>query len=554
MYTLPYGQDIFDIDVSPDGSILSAAVSDLAGNQALLTYRLEDLLNQKYDADTIFNFAVASPQSFRFSEDGRYLYGSSFYTGVSNIFRVDIATKDIAAMSNSITGLFRPTVIDTNRLFAFNFSSNGFQPVMIPNQQVPNVSNISFLGNITVEKHPELVNWQLPIASAAELDMKALTINEGKYKAGKEMKINYAIPIMVGYKNNFGIGYKMNISDPFNFRKLNFSISYTPREWINGLLGERDEDFVSLEDEELIHFSFEFETGKFTLNGGLNEAEFHDLFGPSQGSRKGARLGLHYDRSFIYDPPIVLDFRVGLSGFYGLDQSPEFQQILASGFNNNFFLNLSSSISFGSATGSLGAVDAEKGIQTSLWASAAMSAGKIYPRMIGTLDYGIQLPGKHLSLWLRTAAGSSFSDLFNPFTRFGFAAFGNNYIDYQATRRYRSPFSFPGLGYDVDRAIIAQRFAKGGAELVIPPLRFRKLGGFNFFVNWIQPTVFSSFLYTTGIDLPKNEFVNLGAQLDIRMVTFSLLSSTLSVGYAKAWDVNSTDRYDEWMVSLKLLH
>ena len=54
----------------------------------------------------------------------------------------------------------------------------------------------------------------------------------------------------------------------------------------------------------------------------------------------------------------------------------------------------------------------------------------------------------------------SFSDIYNPFTRFGFAAFGNNYLDNQATRQYRGPFSLPGLSYTADRVVIAQRFAK----------------------------------------------------------------------------------------------
>jgi hypothetical protein len=320
------------------------------------------------------------------------------------------------------------------------------------------------------------------------------------------------------------------------------------------LLSDRNEDFVALEDEELVHFNFDMQAGKFNVSGGFNEAEFHDLFGPSQGSRKGARLGINFDQNLLFDPPNSLDFRVGVSGFYGLDQSPEFQQILANGFNRNFFINLSSSLSFSAVESSLGAVDGEKGISAGAFGSVAMSGGKVYPRVIGTLDYGIQLPGKHFSLWLRSSGGSSFSDIFNPFTRFGFAAFGNNYIDYQQTRRYRSPFALPGLGYDAGRSVIAQRFAKGTAELVIPPLRIRQLGGFNFFANWIQPMLFSSYLYTVNGSFGSNEFVNLGGQIDLRMVTFSLLPSTLSFGYAKAWDINGPDQFDEWMISLKLLH
>lgn len=567
VYTLPYGQDIFDIDVSPDGTLLSAAVTDLAGNQALLFYKIDDLLNSQFVPDTVVNLEVSSPQSFRFTDDGKYLYGSSFYTGVSNIFRVEVATKNVIAITNSITGLFRPTVIDSNRLFAFNFKSDGFQPVYIPNRQVRDIANISFLGNITVEKYPVLKSWQLPISSASDLDMQSLITNEGKYKPGKEMKINYGFPIVVGYKNNIGIGYKMNISDPFNFRKLEFSVAYTPREWVNGLLPKDEGDFSTLDDDELFHGSLDYMTGRYTFSVGYNDAEFYDLFGPSQGSRKGLRAGIYLDQNLLFDAPRSLDLRLGVSGFYGLDQSPEFQQIKLTGFDGNFYTNLSASLSYSALSGSLGAVDAEKGVTATLWSSMAMSAGKFYPRVIGMFDYGIQLPGKHFSLWLRSAAGSSFSDIYNPFTRFGFAAFGNNYLDYQPTRQYRGPFSLPGLGYDEDRSVIAQRFAKGTAELVIPAWHFRKVGGFNFFVNWIQPAIFTSYVYTSNYEAIRydpsgnlvygttyNELADLGVQLDIRMVTFSLLPSTLSIGYAKAKDLRGPETYDEFMISLKLLH
>ena len=569
VYTFPYGHDIFDIDISPDGKLLSAAVSDLNGNQDLLFYDIEKLLNRNFEADTVFNFAVSSPQSFRFSEDGKYMYGTSFYTGVSNVFRVEVATQEISAMTNAVSGYFRPTEIDDDRLFAFNFTSKGFQPVYIQNKTVDDVSNISFLGNITVDKHPQLIDWTLPILSADELDMSTLITKEGKYESGKEMKLNHAYPIVVGYKNNFGIGYNFNISDPFNFKSLDFSISFTPKTWNNSLLGERDEDFVTLDDEELIHFSMQYKAGKYTISGAFNEAEFHDLFGPSQGSRKGARLGIFWNNNIKYDPPTVVNFNIGLSGFYGLDQSPEFQQILASGFNRNLFVNLSTSLSYSSTRSSLGATDSEKGIQATIHGSMASSEGistttldkqiKFYPRVIASLNYGIQLPGKHFSLWLRTAAGSSFSKTLNPFTRFGFGAFGNNYVDYQSTRQYRSPFSFPGVSYSADKILLGQRFAKATAEFVLPAIRFRKLGGFNFFANWIQPAIFSSILYTDDDNenlafIGKNKMANVGAQLDLRMVTFSLNPSTLSFGYAKAWNLDGDDSYGEWMISLKLLH
>jgi hypothetical protein len=567
IFTLPYGQDIFDIDISPDGTMMSAAVADLQGNQSLLLYKIADLLEKNITPDTLFNFSVASPQSFRFTEDGKYLYGTSYYTGVSNVFRVDMETRELAAMSNAVTGFFRPTYIDSTRLFAFNFKSNGFQPVFIPNEEVNDVANISFLGNITVEKHPMLIDWELPIPGEKDINIEDIIIKREKYKAGKEMVVKYGYPVLVGYKNNFGIGYKMNIADPFNFRTFDFSVAYTPRKWVNNILADRgeDQDFIDLEDDELVHFDFNMKAGKFSLSGGLNEAEFHDLFGPSQGSRKGARLGLAFDHTLIYDPPKVLSLNASVSGFYGLDQSPEYQVIQFSKYDPNLYFNFSGSLNYSTARASLGAVEAEKGVQASLYASAATSAGKFYPRVIGSMNYGMQLPGKHFSLWLRGSGGSSFSDVYNPFTRFGFGAFGNNYVDYQATRQYRSPFAFPGVSYSEDRYLVAQRFAKAMAELVFPPIRFKKLGGFNFFANWVQASAFSSVLYSTDVDLiainpneysptEPNKLINTGAQIDLRMVTFSLLPSTLSFGYGKAWEWDGSASYDEWMISLKLLH
>ena len=55
-----------------------------------------------------------------FSRDGRYLYGSSYYTGVSNIFRYEVATGDVEAVSNAETGFFRPMPLADGRLVVLN--------------------------------------------------------------------------------------------------------------------------------------------------------------------------------------------------------------------------------------------------------------------------------------------------------------------------------------------------------------------------------------------------------------------------------------------------
>jgi hypothetical protein len=104
-------------------------------------------------------------------------------------------------------------------------------------------------------------------------------------------------------------------------------------------------------------------------------------------------------------------------------------------------------------------------------------------------------------------------------------------------------------------------------ELVLPPIRYRKLGFFNFFATYSSPSIFAgvllakdyneykSYEYTGNYsDDPniKESFSNIGIQLDTKLVMFSHLSATFSFGWARAFDHNvDNTSYDEWMISLK---
>ena len=88
----------------------------------------------------------------------------------------------------------------------------------------------------------------------------------------------------------------------------------------------------------------------------------------------------------------------------------------------------------------------------------------------------------------------------NPFTRYGFASFGNNYVDNASSKMYRNSFSFAGLGYDSGKNIIAKSFFKSTIELVLPAIRYRKFGFFNLFATYSHPTIFAGGLFTKNYD------------------------------------------------------
>ena len=87
----------------------------------------------------------------------------------------------------------------------------------------------------------------------------------------------------------------------------------------------------------------------------------------------------------------------------------------------------------------------------------------------------------------------------------------------------------------------------------MPPIRFREFGTTWAYVNWARFSVFSSGLFTNFTSDPsRGYFANLGTQLDIRMVLFTYLNTTLSGGYAAAADRNGHIT-TEYMVSLRIL-
>src|SRR5690606_18706874 len=62
VFTFPYGQILSDLDISPDGQLLSATMEDVQGRQYLRLYRLEDLLQANAEHVSEFSFGRAIPE------------------------------------------------------------------------------------------------------------------------------------------------------------------------------------------------------------------------------------------------------------------------------------------------------------------------------------------------------------------------------------------------------------------------------------------------------------------------------------------------------------
>ena len=529
LHTFPYASDFFDLDLSADGEQLTGALTDETGTQRLVRFRTADLLSGKTTYEALQDFQFNSPGGFVFSPDSRYLYGSSYQTGASNLFRFDLETKKLEALSNTETGLFRPLLLPDGSLAAFEYSSQGFRLVKLPVKPIEDVNAIPYLGQSVVDKYPELKSWKLP--SRAGINDLELRTYAGLYRPLRNMQRQSMYPIIQGYKDSEAAGMRFDFGDGLGLSRIATTLSYSP------------DSTLPLKDR--FHAGFEANYWDWRLSGYFNKADFYDLFGPTKVGRRGFGLLGEKRKNLLYDSQRRLDLTLDLAGYSGLDRLPDYQNIVAT---HSRFLSGSAALEYSDFERSLGAIEDEKGVAWSMNTRMNYTFPKAFPRVWARYDRGFLLPARNSSLWIRSSAGKAFGDVNDPFSSFYFGGFGNNWIDKGDSNRYREYYSFPGVHLN---QIGATSFVKSLVEWNLPPVRFRNLGTTAFYCNWARISMFTGALGSNLGDDRLRGYVDAGAQLDFRLVLFTYAKSTFSAGFAAARD-RAGHTGTEFMLSLKI--
>jgi hypothetical protein len=543
VYVYPYGEVPFDLDLSRDGKLLSLSFAgpdgERSGTQVMqLRVQSTDALLAG-DATPVHKFELGSavPEGFVFSEDGRYLYGSSYYTGVSNIYRYDLATSKLEALSNAEAGYFRPLPLDDTRLLIFHYNSQGFVPATIAIKPTEDLSAITFLGEQIATQHPVVQGWGA--GPPSQVDYESRVIREGVYTPVRELRREAIYPVVEGYKDAVAFGAHARFSDPIGFDSVNLTLSYSPD------IGIADNS--SLADKERLHASLIYKHFQWTAGLRWNAADFYDLFGPKKRSREGYSAFVDYERPLVYAPPETLYLVTKLAYFGDLDALPGFQNVPSP---TDRLTEGEIGIVHKYPRASVGKVDDETGYLWSVLVHAYEADGNVTPSVIGKLDLGWQLPLKHSSLWLRTGLGVATGERDDPLSNAYFGGFRNNYVDSGEPKRYRELLSMPGFEID---ALNGRSFGKAMLELNLPPIRFEKLGSPGLYGSWIRPAIFTTALTTNPeSDSAKVDAYNVGLQLDLQLHVLNRLPMMLSLGYARGFEGDGKGE-DEIMLSLKVL-
>lgn len=531
IYSFQYGTDFFDLDISPNGELLSGTFSFLNGAQQLVAVNTDSARKGYVHFDSLYVFENNSASNFVFSKDGKYLYGSSYLTGVSNIFQYSFESKKMDILTNSETGLFRPLDYSTDSLIAMRYSTQGFLPVIFKKQILYDVNAVNYLGQRVIEKNPELKNFKS--GSPALIPIDSLKVFSGNYSPLNNFKLNSVYPIIEGYQNFVGYGLSFAFHDPFMLLSTNINFSYSPN--INIPLKQRFHSSINLK-----YWYWDFEAA-------FNKADFYDLFGPTKFSRAGYQLSFGYNDVLIYQSPERMDYNLNLSYYGDLERLPEYQEISSS---YDKLLSASGNIKYAYSRRTLGGIEEEAGYSFQLNFKSNYINNTIFPRIWLNADFGILLPLNHSSIWFRTSFGNSFAkDREETAANFYFGGFGNNWIDNKEIRRYRHYYSLPGreLNY-----LAGTNFGKLLLEWDLPPVHFNEIGFLSFYITYARLSFFSAGIVTNLDDYNlRKKMLSVGSQLDFELVLFSLMKSTLSFGYAMSFE-KSFKPNKEFMVSLKI--
>lgn len=532
MYTAPFGKALFDLDISNRGDQLSASLSGVKGEQSLILFKIEELELGSAKFRTVYSLEDNTLTQFKFSNDDQYLIGTSYYTGVSNVWRIKIEDGNFELLSNTETGFFMPVELNSDSLMVLKFYRDGMVPGIIPVQVLEDANAIQYLGNQVHQRYPEVEKWALPPASKMKRD-SVQDFNEA-YIPLKQMRLANAYPDIAGFKETLALGYRLNWRDPIGISSVDLFLAGSP--------------WSEYDDKQKFHAMLEWKFWNWQFVANYNQTHFYDLFGPTKRSRAGYSVGINYRREHNQRLPFSKFYEFGIYTYGNLEVLPQYQNIVSPIKN---FQAATASYGLSKLRKTLGAVTDEKGYLWNLNGTTYLAKGDIFPSFVSNQDIGFLIPHtRNTSFWIRNSIGQSLGDRNSGLSQFYFGGFRNNYIDWQPSEQYRNALAFPGAKID---EIAAYNYIKTMGELNLRPLRLRNVGA-----SWLYPTFIKSSLFGTHLmtnfdkQAELSHIFNVGGQVDIQLVMFSYLKTTWSFGYAKKIE-NGQKGTNQIMLSLKLL-
>lgn len=530
LVTFELGEELFNLSIDDSGKKLAATLKKSSGQQSIIIFDAESAL-----ADSSFKYQVisssGSPENSSWSRNGRILYWNAYTNGVSNIYRYNLNDKSIKAISHCITGLFRPIEISPDSVFAFEFVSDGFKPVIFGSSSASFLPAINYHGQRVIEVNPELQTWNLSNDST-KINPVDFSMESG-FNGFENLHIHSIMPVVSGFQNQVVFGLFTRISDPLLVHDFYMEAGVSP-------LNE-DPTYP------LWHLRFKYDYKQlFYIDILYNGADFFDLFNDRKRGNIGTQFKLGHTHFWKYDNPMKIKQETNLT-FY---RNIEFINDNLIPVSQPDFAVLASNLNVKNLRKSIGSSDFELGNELN-WTIGLYGTEFDQPEV--AFNSYIELSNFSTWLWnhnvlhVKIAGGYNYENENLVQSLFYLGGFGNRAVDNDEIKQFRRIFRFPGIPI---YSLTTSKFGKMMLENAFPPIRTSGWLFLDQFVNHFDFAIYSQGLVTQSEI--GNYLIDVGAQMDIKLKHWYNLESTFSAGIAKAWSWSGYNDW-AWFLSIKLL-
>ena len=516
--------------ISRSGRLLTATLHQPNGSQSIVMIDC-NLLRSTGRIQYSVVTDIGSPEHPSWSSDEDMLYWNAYVNGVSNIYRCVLDSFKIEAVSHTLRGLFRPIQLTAEHLFAFEFTTEGFIPVIIPNQPAEYLPAIRYLGQSIAEQQPKVTKWALKPCEQIITELPE-SETEKVYNGFLNIEPHSVIPVISGFMHQAAVGVYAHLADPNLVHDIKVEMSYSPSPQ-NELMPR-------------YHFDAKYEYKKQLLfRVQHNAANFYDLINKRKRSTMQTKIILGNTHYWKYDQPHRIKHVNQLAAYIG---TQAINDNIVKVKRSDFFV-FQSMFESSNLRRSVGSVDAERGTR---WGLTLMTF-HVEPQNFKHVG-GIHGEWENYSIWgwphntlhLKLYAGIRYIKENMAIGRFYFGGFGNRFLENEKVDHFSKVFRFPGMPI---YSLPAKHFVKAMVEQKLPPLRFSNAYLGRHCLSHADLSCFSQALsvepYLGGA------WIDLGAQLNLHFRHWFNLESTLSFGIARAWNVHTSSW--EWFISFKPL-
>ncbi len=523
VFRFPLKTTLSHLTIGSSGQKMAGVLSHVkTGDQELIVIDLPTLVNQGkliYESVT----KRGHPEHPSWSSDGKTLYWNATVTGVSNIYKKATNSKP-QPISNTITGLFHPVSLAQDTLFAFRYTSKGFQPVIFMDSTRHSLAAIDYLGQKVIRRHPVLKQWEVKPDSGENPSLPVL--NPTPYRGWRHLNHITTLPFIGGSGEQTVAG----VTTEFRDRLMEHRVL------LSGGAG-------FAKGSSHIHVSYRFRD-TFSIDIKRDPATFYDLVNRRQTAMPGFSLSLELKKWWVYDLPTTTEQWFTVMWGQGLlDFEPSESTLMATDL-----IGLQTRLYSESHRRRIGSVEPEQGYHWTLSGLAVKDPHSDHFAWKGSAELNILTKGffpHHVLRWQimgGLAGGESLS-----LGRFYFGGFGNRILESNDPHRYRELSSVPGLGY---RRLPSDRFFKISLETVLPPLS-TPAWLWKFRSRKVVPHFFLMRL-SSAYGEKWTQAWSGGLTLDLLFQSFYILDSTLSLGVART-RLSQRESFQQVFVSLQLM-